>query len=44
MKPTMFLSLALIILGVGALVFQDIVYAKKKKTMETGPINAGTGK
>ncbi|MBN2426297.1 MAG: hypothetical protein JXR46_11830 [Calditrichaceae bacterium] len=42
MKPTMFFSLAMIILGVGALVFKDMIYTNRKKIIDTGPIKAGT--
>ncbi len=47
MKPGMFIGLALIAFGVGALVFQDLIYTKHKKIInndiakDVDPIETG---
>ena len=37
MKPAMFISLALIVFGVGALVFQDLIYKRQKEIVNIDP-------
>ena len=37
MKPGMFISLALIVFGVGALVLQDLIYTRNKKGIPIDP-------